>query len=230
MRAVDNDVARRASRTSGSAHTRACASVARAVLDLLVDRRPLHRDQRARRARPAASTTAAAGPAERPRGRSPRRSVAARAAPRPARGRTSTWSRPSSSTTSSRKRRTPQQRLDQGDPQVGPGDRQHQPGQARRPSRCRTPSAPAGSASRQHRAVQQVPVPQPRHLAGADQATHDAVGRQQRGVPLGQREPVETRTPSAPPRVSGARRVGRSWITGAVSRETSSIRPAGSPT
>ena len=106
--------------------------------------------------------------------------------------------------------------------QVGPGDRQHQPGQAGARARCRTPSRPSGTSLGQHRAVEQVPLPQPRRLPRADQPAHHA-----RRWPAARRTArpaaaARTGTPSAPRR---ARRVfhvkRRPWRAGS--------RRAGSP-
>ncbi len=60
---------------------------------------------------------------------------------------------------------------------------------ARLRSRCRTPATPAGTHSDEHRAVEDVPVPEPGHLARTDQASLDAGTGQQGGVPLDQRQP-----------------------------------------
>ena len=70
---------------------------------------------------------------------------AARAAPRPGRAPPRRWARPSRSTTSVEVRGPPQQRLDQGDRQVGAGDRQHQARAGRHRCRCRRPSPPRES-------------------------------------------------------------------------------------
>ena len=52
----------------------------------------------------------------------------------------------------------------------------------------------------QHRAVEEVPLPQPRSLAGPDQAPDHALGREQVGVPLGQPEAANS---EHPPRLWG---------------------------
>ena len=95
--------------------------------------------------------------------------------------------------------RPAQQRLDQRHPQVRPGDRQHHAGQA-------GARADVGHARRlrhqlgQHRAVEEVPLPQPGSLARADQAPDHALGREQLGVPLGERQPADS---EHPPRLGG---------------------------
>ena len=85
-----------------------------------------------------------------------------------------------------------QQRLDQGHAS-GPAGRWRAPAPAarRRSPRSHT-VAPAGIASREHRAVEQVPLPQPGHLARADQAADGA-----------RRRPARRRTPRP---AAGARR------------------------
>ena len=82
-----------------------------------------------------------------------------------------------------------QQGLDQRHLDVGPGQRQHQAGQA---------GAGADVAHtdtlrhplREHGAVQHVPVPEPGNLAWPDEAALDTGVGEQRGVPLDQRQPV----------------------------------------
>ena len=55
--------------------------------------------------------------------------------------------------------------------------------------------APSGTSGAEQPAVDQVPVPQPRHLARADQPPEDPLGRQQLGVPLAGRAAGTARTP-----------------------------------
>jgi hypothetical protein len=80
-----------------------------------------------------------------------------------------------------------EQGLDERDAQVGTGEGEHHA----RQSRSRTDVAHRlvlTDRAAQQRAVQQVPLPQPRRLAGADQAAnHTGVG-QQRGEPLRERQ------------------------------------------
>jgi hypothetical protein len=95
--------------------------------------------------------------------------------------------------------RPAQQRLDQGHPQVRSGDGQHDAGQA-------GAGTDVGHARglrhqlAQHRAVEEVPLPQPGSLAWAEEAADHAVGRQQLGVPLGERQAVHS---EHPPRLDG---------------------------
>ena len=79
---------------------------------------------------------------------------------------------------------------------AGRAGRSPAPGPGRpAPEPTSTTRRPARDRLAQHRAVQQVPVPQPGRLAGTDQAPHDAVGGQQVGVPLGQGQPVRREHP-----------------------------------
>ena len=100
----------------------------------------------------------------------------------------------------------PQQRLDQGDP-AGPGGRSPAPGPGRpAPLPMSQTVLPSGIGVAQHRAVQQVPLPQPRHLPRADQAAHHARVGQGRGVRLDQRQPGRREHP--PRHVRGDRGCG----------------------
>ena len=127
-----------------------------------------------------------------------------RAAPRPGRAPPRRWSR-------ARARRPPRRGTWYGAAAARPASTRR----SGRASASTSPGSPAPdpmsqtrAASRhqlgQHGAVEQVPLPEPRHLARADQPAHDAVGRQQVGVPLGQRQPATANTRRA---ASAARRV-----------------------
>ena len=89
---------------------------------------------------------------------------------------------------------TPQQRFDQGHLQVRARDGQHYPGQPGTGPEVADRGV-LGHDLREHGAVHEVPLPQPRHLARTDQAAHHAVAGQHRGVPLGQREALGTEHP-----------------------------------
>jgi hypothetical protein len=82
-------------------------------------------------------------------------------------------------------RRTPEQRLDERHVEVRPGDRDDESGQAG----ARPDVADAGTLGDrlgQDGGVEDVPVPQPGSLAGADQSAHHALGRQELGVAPGE--------------------------------------------
>ena len=158
--------------------------------------------------RPGASTTAAACRGERPRARSPRRTArppcSSSARPRT----TSTCVETEVGDDLLQEGGPPQQRLDQGDPEVGAGDRQHQP---REPG-ARPEVAHRGAARdrlAQHRAVEQVPLPEPGRLAGADQAADHAVAgepRRRTARPARSRPgPPAANTPRAASGAGGAR-------------------------
>ena len=119
------------STTTGIAHTPARARAGRGRLDLGLGRRPLHRDQLAVRRRPAAGTSGPAAPGAPRRAPSPRRtSRVAGQLLGAAADHLDLVPRPSSSTTSSRKRVRRSSGSTSVTSQVRPGDRQHQPGQA----------------------------------------------------------------------------------------------------
>ena len=91
-----------------------------------------------------------------------------------------------------------QQRLHQGDPQVRPGDRQHQPGRPGAAADVADGRCPRGQLA-EDRAVQQVALPQPGHLARTDQPADHARGRPAGRRTLGQRQPVRREHPRARP-------------------------------
>ena len=174
----------------------------------------------AARAQQRDGTSRPAGPAGRPRGRSPRRRPdrARRTLLGPGPDHASPWSRPSSSTTSARN----VARRSSGSTRVTCRSGRARPARARaaRPRSRRRPRArPGATSSPSDGAVQQVPVPQPRHLAGADQPALAP-----------RRRPAARRSARAP--ASGVaeararRRTGRAARPRAVSRETSTRVPA----
>ena len=112
---------------------------------------------------------------------------------------TSTWPAPASATTSSRK----VVRRSSGSTRVtrrsGRAIASTSPGSPA-PEPMSQTVAPLGHHLAQHRAVEQVPVPQPGRLPRTDQAAHHAVGRQQLGVrapPAGSRSDANTLPASA---------------------------------
>ena len=104
-------------------------------------------------------------------------------------------------------RRTSQERLDQGHHEVRTGDGQDQTGQ----TGTGTDVAHRGTLRTrltEHGRVEDVTFPQPRCLAGPDQPAKDALGRQQLGVALGQREAVGRENPPRLGRHGGWSRYG----------------------
>lgn len=87
-----------------------------------------------------------------------------------------------------------QQGLDQGNSQVGPGDRQDKTGKAGSRSdvtdRCTFRDDPGQADT-----VQEVPLPQARSFARTDQTAYDAIGCQQLGVPLRQDQALVRKRP-----------------------------------
>ena len=146
-----------------------------------------------------AVTTSASGP-----GRTPRRG------PRTTSTRSSQAERLTAST---RNRSSAGQRLDQGDAEIEPGDRQHDTGQTSTRAHvyhgttCTDQIGEDGT-------VEQMPVPDPGGFPRADQPAHHAVGGEQLGVLLGERGRCRKR--SEPPgaaarsRQRGVRGVGSS--------------------
>ena len=105
-------------------------------------------------------------------------------------------------------RRPSGQRLDQGDSEVGAGDGQDETGQTGAGADVehrRAGRDPFGDRS----AVEQVPVPDPGCLPGADQAADHAVGGQQFGVRGGQVETVTEEGQRGRCQLGRQRRVGR---------------------
>ena len=158
---------------------------------------------------PAGATSGIDHPSRRSRGATARdgdhvERRASRAGPRHARGPPRRGSSPSSATTSSRK----VVRRSSGSTSVtarsGRAIASTRPGRPAPEPMSHTEAPSGGSARPARRAVEQVPVPQPRRLARPDQAADDAVGRQQLGVPLGQRAAGRTRNTLPRPTRRGA--------------------------